>query len=110
MFLVQTMNGLSFGGLLFLVASGFTLVFGLLHIVNLAHGAFYLIGAYLGIVIVATSGSFVLGLIGATIAVAILGLGMDRLLLRQVRGKELPEVLLTIGIALVIADLCLAIF
>ena len=49
-FLLQALNGLSFGALLFVLASGFTLVFGLMHIVNLAHGAFYLVGGYVGIV------------------------------------------------------------
>jgi branched-chain amino acid transport system permease protein len=109
-FLIQSLNGLSFGALLFLVASGFTLIFGLLRVVNLAHGAFYLLGAYIGIATVAATGSFVLGLVAAALSVCVLGLGMERTLLRRVRGRELPEVLLTIGIAFVIADLCLAFF
>jgi branched-chain amino acid transport system permease protein len=108
--LVQAMNGLSFGALLFLLASGFTLVFGLMRIVNLAHGALYLAGGYVGIVTAAATGNFVLALLGGALAAAVLGLLSERVLLRQVRGKELPEVLLTVGIAFVIADVALAIF
>lgn len=109
-FLAQLMNGLSFGALLFLLASGFTLVFGLMRIVNLAHGALYLAGGYVGIVTAAATGSYVLALAAGATAAAMLGLVTERFLLRRVRGKELPEVLLTVGIALVIADISLAIF
>lgn len=108
--LIQVLNGLSFGALLFLVASGFTLVFGLMRIVNLAHGAFYLLGAYVGVVVAQRTGSFALAIGAGALAVAVLGLGAERILLRRLRGQELPEVLLTIGIAFVIADVCLALF
>jgi branched-chain amino acid transport system permease protein len=108
--LVQVMNGLSFGALLFLLASGFTLVFGLMRIVNLAHGALYLAGGYVGIVTVAATGSFFLALLAGAVAAAIIGVITERFLLRRVRGNELPEVLLTVGIAFVIGDLALAIF
>ncbi len=107
---VQVMNGLSFGALLFLLASGFTLVFGLMRIVNLAHGAFYLVGGYAGIVIAGNTGNFALALIAGPVAAAVIGGVSERFLLRRVRGKELPEVLLTVGIAFVIADVNLAIF
>lgn len=109
-FLLQSLNGISLGALLFLVSSGFTLIFGLLRIVNLAHGTFYLLGAYLGIATVARTGSFVLGLVVAALSVAAAGLVIERTLLKRVRGQELPEVLLTIGIVFVIGDLCLAVF
>ena len=108
--LIQAMNGLSFGALLFLLASGFTLVFGLMRIVNLAHGALYLTGGYVGVVTAAATGSFTVALIAGAVAAATLGVVTERYLLRRVRGKELPEVLLTVGIAFVIADLNLAIF
>lgn len=104
------MNGLSFGALLFLLASGFTLVFGLMRIVNLAHGALYLAGGYVGIVTVAATGSFFLALLAGAVAAAGIGVITERFLLRRVRGNELPEVLLTVGIAFVIGDLALAIF
>lgn len=108
--LIHTLNGLSFGALLFLVASGFTLVFGLMRIVNLAHGSFYLLGGYVGVVVMAQTESFVLALASGALAAALAGLVSERLLLRGVRGKELPEVLLTVGIAFVVADLSLAVF
>ncbi|WP_157155477.1 MULTISPECIES: branched-chain amino acid ABC transporter permease [unclassified Diaminobutyricimonas] len=105
-----TLNGLSFGALLFLVASGFTLVFGLMRISNLAHGGFYLIGAYIAVITVATTGNFLLGALAGAIASAGVGLIVERGLLRRLRGEEMPEVLVTIGVAFVIADLVLATF
>lgn len=108
--LLQALNGLSFGALLFVLASGFTLVFGLMQIVNLAHGAFYLVGGYVGIVTVTATGSFVAAVAAGAVTGAVIGLASERLLLRRVRGQELPEVLLTVGIALVVADTCLAVF
>jgi branched-chain amino acid transport system permease protein len=107
---LQTLNGLSLAALLFLVASGFTLVFGVMRIVNLAHGAFYLVGGSVGISVAAMSGSWLLGLAAAAVSVALIGLLSERFLLRRVRGRELPEVLLTVGLAIVAADLVLAVF
>lgn len=107
---LQALNGLTFGALLFLVASGFTLVFGLMRIVNLAHGAFYLLGGYAGIVVFGATGDILLAVVAGAIAAAMVGFASERLLLLRVRGQELPEVLVTVGIALVIADLSLAFF
>lgn len=107
---LQTLNGLTFAALLFLVASGFTLVFGLMRIVNLAHGALYLLGGSIGISVAATTGSWVLAVVAAGLSVGVIGLLAERLLLRRVSGRELPEVLLTVGLAFVIADLVLAVF
>lgn len=110
-FLVQlTLNGLSFGALLFLVASGFTLVFGLMRIANLAHGSFYLVGAYVAIVTVATTHNFWLGALAGAAAAGAIGLITERGLLRRVRNREMPEVLVTVGVLFVIGDLLLAIF
>jgi len=109
-FLQQLLNGLSFGALLFLIASGFTLVFGLMRISNLAHGAFYLVGAYIAIVVVAATHNFWIGLLTGATAAAVLGLGIERGLLRRLRGREMPEVLLTVGVSFVVADLVLWIF
>jgi branched-chain amino acid transport system permease protein len=109
-FLQQLLNGLSFGALLFLIASGFTLVFGLMRISNLAHGAFYLVGAYVAVVTVAATQNFWVGILTGALAAAVLGLGIERGLLRRVRGQEMPEVLLTVGVSFVIADLVLWIF
>ena len=109
-FLQQLLNGLSFGALLFLIASGFTLVFGLMRISNLAHGAFYLVGAYIAVVVVAATHNYWVGLLTGAVAAAVLGLGIERGLLRRLRGREMPEVLLTVGVSFVVADLVLWIF
>jgi branched-chain amino acid transport system permease protein len=103
----QIMNGLTFAALLFVVASGFTLIFGLLRIVNLAHGALYLFGGYIGFTISKMTGSFLIGGIGAMLCVAIMGLLLDQGLLRFVRGFELRQVMLTLGVAFVLNDLAL---
>lgn len=106
----QVLNGLSFGALLFLLASGLTLVFGLMRIVNMAHGAFYMLGGYIGVVIATLTGNLLIAVIAAIAAVALTAFVVEVGLLRFVRGQEMPEVLLTIGVSFVIADLCLAIF
>lgn len=106
-FFTQILNGLSFGALLFFLAAGFTMIFGLLRIANLAHGGFYLMGGYIGIVVTTATGQFWFGLIAGGVAIAILGLFTERVLLRRIRGLEKPEVLLTIGMTFVIGDVSL---
>lgn len=108
--LVQILNGLTLAALLFIVASGFTLVFGLLRIVNLAHGALYLFGGYIGYSVTAGTGSFFLGVAASMLFVAFLGLFIDQGLLRFVRGFTLREVLLTLGVAFVLNDVALVIW
>jgi len=108
--LQQALNGLSFGALLFLLASGLTLVFGLMRIINLAHGAFYMVGGYLGVVVAGLTGNLLLGILAGVVVVAVTAFLVEFVLLRFVRGQELPEVLLTVGVSFVVADLCLAIF
>lgn len=109
-FIQQALNGLTFGALLFLVASGFTLIFGLMRISNLAHGGFYVIGAYVGIVTIAVTRNFWLALIAGGLAAVLVGLVVELGLLRRVRNKEMPEVLVTVGVLFVITDLVVAIF
>ena len=106
----QLFNGLTFAALLFLVASGFTLIFGLLRIVNLAHGALYLFGGYIGFTVATKTGSFALGCLGAMAAIAAIGFVLDQGLLRFVRGDDLRQVLLTLGFAFVLNDLALVIW
>ncbi|MEW6257248.1 MAG: branched-chain amino acid ABC transporter permease [Pseudomonadota bacterium] len=106
----QLLNGLTFAALLFIVASGFTLIFGLLRIVNLAHGALYLLGGYCAYALASTTGSFLVGLLAAMAAVAVTGLILDQGLLRFVRGHELRQVLLTLGVGLVLNDMMLVLF
>jgi branched-chain amino acid transport system permease protein len=107
MSVLQLLNGLTFAALLFVVASGFTLIFGLLRIVNLAHGALYLLGGYIGFTVAVWSGSFVLGGVAAVVAVAIAGFVLSEGLLRFVRGHELRQVLLTLGVAFVLNDMAI---
>ncbi len=107
---LQLLNSLTFASLLFMLASGFTLIFGLMRIINLAHGAFYLLGGYIGISVLWWTGSFWLAIVGAGLSIGLIGLLLDSTLFVRVRGEELPEVLLTIGVAFVIGDLCLIIW
>ena len=106
----QIMNGLTFAALLFVVASGFTLIFGLLRIVNLAHGALYLFGGYIGFATGKLTGSFIVAGIAAMAGVACLGSLLDQGLLRFVRGNDLRQVMLTLGVAFVLDDLALVIW
>jgi len=108
--LFQLLNGLTFAALLFIVASGFTLVFGLLRIVNLAHGALYLLGGYTGYAVASLTESFVLGGLAAMAFVAVTGLVLNAGLLRFVRGHDLRQVLLTLGVAFILNDALLVVF
>ncbi|MGR7994586.1 MULTISPECIES: branched-chain amino acid ABC transporter permease [unclassified Xanthobacter] len=108
--LFQLLNGVTFAALLFIVASGFTLIFGLLRIVNLAHGALYLMGGYCGYAVASASGNFFVGALAAMVCVGLAGLALDRGLLRFVGGNELRQVLLTLGVAFVVNDLLLVVF
>jgi branched-chain amino acid transport system permease protein len=110
MTIFQLLNGATFAALLFVVASGFTLIFGLMRIVNLAHGALYLFGGYLGLTISMMGGNFYVAAIGAAIGVALMGLIIDLGLLRFVKGNELRQVLLTLGVAFVLNDLALVLW
>jgi branched-subunit amino acid ABC-type transport system permease component len=101
----QALNGLSFGALLFILASGLSLVFGMMDVVNLAHGAFYMLGAYVALSVVQFTGSFWLALLAAPLVLALLGLVLEPLLLSRLRGRHLDQVLVTIGASLVIVDL-----
>lgn len=109
-FFTQILNGLSFGAVLFFLASGFTLIFGLMRITNLAHGGFYLVGGYIGITTVRATGNFFLAMLVSALAITLLGLFTERLLLRPIRGLEKPEVLLTIGLTFILGDMSLAIW
>jgi branched-chain amino acid transport system permease protein len=107
-FQLQLLNGITFGALLFLVASGFTLIFGLMRIVNLAQGSLYLLGGYIGLSTIRATGSFWLALLAGAAAVGFIGLVIERGLLGAVRGKPMSEILLTVGLSFIVADLALA--
>ncbi|HEU0221507.1 MAG TPA: ABC transporter permease [Paracoccaceae bacterium] len=101
------LNGITLAGLYFLVASGFTLVFGLMRNVNLAHGSLYLLGAYLGYEAMEATGSWLLGVLGGTLALAGVGALMQVLVFRRLEGDELRQALVAIGLSIVAADLML---
>lgn len=107
---LHLLNGVTFGALLFLLASGFTLIFGLMRITNMSHGGLYLVGGYIGLTILGRTGNFWAALLAAGASIGILGLAIERVLLRRVRGRVLPEVLLTLGLAFILGDLSLAIW
>ncbi len=112
--LVLAVNSITFGGLLFLLSAGFSLIFGLMRIPNLTHGSLFMLGAYIGV-------TFVLGIHGfqlnfwlaavlATLSVAALGALAERFLLRRMPGDQLAQVLVTLGLSFMAADLCLMIW
>ncbi len=109
-FVNTLLNGITLGGLYFLVASGFTLVFGLMRNVNLAHGSMYLLGAYIGYDVAEASGSWFLGLAVAFLVIALSGALLQVLVFRRMEGDDLRQTLVTIGLSIVAADLMLAIW
>ena len=106
-----TVNSVTFGGLLFLLSAGFSLIFGLMRIPNLTHGSMFMVGAYLGTTLLSGALGFTLNFwLAALIAsfeVAVLGALMERLLLRRLAGQQLAQVLVTLGVSFMVADLCL---
>jgi branched-chain amino acid transport system permease protein len=106
-FVTALLNGVTLGALYFLVASGFTLIFGLMRNVNLAHGSLYLAGAYIGFEVSRVTGSWVLAFPIAFIAMAILGIILQVFVFRHLDGQDLQQTLITIGISIVLADLML---
>jgi branched-chain amino acid transport system permease protein len=104
-FAVQLLNGVQYGLVLFLVASGLTLVFGILGVINLAHGAFYMLGAYLAWAIASYSGSFALALVGALAISFALGVALEEVFVKRMIGRDhLAQVLLSFGLILVIDE------
>lgn len=97
--LIQVFNGVSYGALLFLVGSGLSLIFGVMRIVNLSHGSYFLLGGYVALSVIWTTGSWVLSLPVAALAIAMIGLLMERIFLRPLGFDPLRQVLLTVGFA-----------
>lgn len=102
--LTQLLNSLSLAALLFFVAAGLTLIFGLMNVVNLAHGGFFLLGGFFGLTVIRATGNFWLGVVAGAVGIAVFGGAMERIFMRRIRGQDLAEVLLTLGFALVITD------
>ncbi len=102
---VQMLNGVQYGLVLFLVASGLTLVFGILGVINLAHGAFYMLGAYFAYWISSYTGSFALALVGGVAISFVLGLALEEIFVKRLYGRDhLAQVLLSFGLILVIDE------
>ena len=104
-FLSVFVLGLSFGLILFLLASGMTLTMGLMRIVNMAHGALYMVGGYVGIAVANATHNFWLGLIAGAVVAGLIGLGLEAGFLRRLYGDEASQVLLTIGFIYVLQNL-----
>ncbi len=111
LYLVLAVNSITFGGLLFLLSAGFSLIFGLMRIPNLTHGSLFMLGAYVGASLVVWYGlDFWLAALISALLVALFGGLIERLLLRRLAGNTLAQVLVTLGIAFMIADACLMAF
>ena len=107
LFFLTVLNGLTLAALYFLVASGFTLIFGLMRNVNLAHGSLFLLGAYVGYSVGEHTGSWVLALISGFASAALAGVLMQVLIFRHMEGEDLRQTLVTIGLSIVMADIFL---
>ena len=107
LFFVTTLNGLTLAALYFLVASGFTLVFGLLRNVNLAHGSLYLLGAYVGWVVGELSGSWFVAVAAGFLFAALMGLVLQVGVFRFMQGEDLRQTMATIGLSIIAADVAL---
>ncbi len=106
-FLNALFNGVTLGALYFMVASGFTLIFGLMRNMNLAHGSLYLFGGYIGFTVADTTGSWLLSFVAAFVSMALVGVVLQFVVFRRMEREELRQTLVTIGISIVLADLLL---
>jgi branched-subunit amino acid ABC-type transport system permease component len=106
--LIQTVNGIVTGMILALIASGLTLIFGIMDVVNFAHGELFMLGAYVGVVVLATTGNFWLALLIATLVVALLGAAIQIATLRPLLGRDpLTTILATFGVSLILQNYAL---
>jgi len=107
-FLTVLLNGVTLAALYFIVASGFTLIFGLMRTTNMAHGSLYMVGAYVGVSAAQATDSWIIGVAAGFVAVAIIGIVIHVGLLARMAGQDLRQALVTIGLGIIIADLLLA--
>jgi branched-chain amino acid transport system permease protein len=110
LWLLLAINSITLGGLLFLLSAGFSLIFGLMRIPNLTHGSFFMLGAYLGVSFLSTGLDFWTAALASAVAMATIGGLIERLLLRRLAGNALAQVLVTLGLSFMIADICLMIW
>jgi branched-chain amino acid transport system permease protein len=106
-FLNALLNGITLGGLYFMVASGFTLIFGLMRNVNLAHGSLYLLGGYIGYEIARLTDGWLFSLVAAFVIVALIGIVLQFTIFRWMEGEGLRQTLVTIAISIILADIML---
>jgi branched-chain amino acid transport system permease protein len=104
LWLIQSLNSLALGGVLFTLAAGFSLIFGLMRVANLTHGAYFMLGAYLGLTMLDAGLGFGWAMLAAGLGVGALGAAIERLVLRPLGGNALLQVLATLGVAFMIAD------
>jgi branched-chain amino acid transport system permease protein len=107
--IIQTLSGISFAAVLFLLTSGLSLIFGVMNIVNVCHGSYYMLGAYIGLSAYWLTGSFVFALFAGGLGIAVVGILMQRFFLRAY-VEHFPQVLMTMGFALIFRDLALLIW
>jgi len=107
LWLLLAVNSITLGGLLFLLSAGFSLIFGLMRIPNLTHGSFFMLGAYLATSLIARGLDFWTAAVLSGLGVALFGGIVERLVLRRLPGAELAQVLVTLGLSFMIADVCL---
>ena len=107
---ILAVNSIALGGLLFLLSAGFSLIFGLMRIPNLMHGSFFMLGAYFGVTFLDKGINFWVAALLSGLAMAVIGGVIERFLLRRLEGQVLPQVLLTLGFAFIIADICLMVW
>ncbi|WP_026988280.1 branched-chain amino acid ABC transporter permease [Fodinicurvata fenggangensis] len=110
LFILTFLNGLTLAALYFIVASGFSLVFGLMRNVNLAHGSLYLLGGYIGFEVANSTGSWYLAVLAGFLSMAIAGILLQLLVFRYMEGQELRQTLVTIALSIILADVMLAIW
>ena len=108
--LLLAVNSITLGGLLFLLAAGFSLIFGLMRIPNLAHGSFFMLGAYFAVTLIRLGMGFWPAALLAGLGVALFGGIVERLILRRLAGAELAQVLVTLGLSFMVADVCLMVW
>jgi branched-chain amino acid transport system permease protein len=108
--MIQTLNSLSLGGLLFMLSSGFALIFGLMRIANLTHGSLFMLGAYVAATLVRDGHNLVVAAIAAMVVVGILGALIERTILRRLTGNSQGQVLATLGLSFIAADFCLMVW
>jgi branched-chain amino acid transport system permease protein len=106
----QTFNGVSYGALLFLLAGGLSLIFGMMRIVNMTHGSYYLLGGYVALTAMWKGGHYLVAMVVAAVAISLIGVAEWNAFLKRLSGQELGQVLTTMGFALIFQDLALVLW